>query len=127
MENTPVHIINTSFLSGSNRRTIFFQGITSLERGDRKIIQTIGNGDFIINGFRNKQIRENLFPDLTDEKKIKKTSSKITRYLWILRAHGIIKKIPKTYRYQLTDLGRKIIPAVLKTLNLSMEQLSKVA
>jgi len=30
-------------------------------------------------------------------------------------------------RYQLTEQGRKIIPAVLKTMNLSIEQLFKVA
>ena len=108
----------------NNRRA---RAIRPWEEYDSKIIQTIGNGNFIINGFRNKQIRENIFPDAADEKELKKASSKITRYLWILRAHGIIKKIPGTYRYQLTDQGRKIIPAVLKTMNLSMEQLSKVA
>jgi hypothetical protein len=97
------------------------------EEYDSKVFKIIGNGDFILNGFRNKDIREKLFPGLEDKDAIKKASSKVTRFLWLLRAHGLIKKIPKTHRYQITDSGRKVIAAVLKIYDVSMNQLFKVA
>ena len=108
----------------NNRRA---RALRPWEKSDSDIFHIIGNGEFILNGFRNRDIREKLFPELKEKEDVKKASSKITRYLWLLRAHGLIRKIPKTHRYQLTDSGRKIIPAVLKTFNLSMEQLAKVA
>ena len=103
------------------------RGLRPWEQLDSEVLKIIGNNDYILNGFRNKDIREKLYPLAVEGKDKKRASSKITRFLWILRAHGLIKKIPKTYKYQLTDSGRKIIPTILKTYNLSMEQLSKVA
>jgi hypothetical protein len=37
----------------------------------------------------------------------------VTRRLRLLRAHGLLKKVPRTYRYQLTAKGRVIITALL--------------
>jgi hypothetical protein len=97
------------------------------EEYDSKVFKIIGNGDFILNGFRNKDIREKLFPGLEGKDEIKKASSKVTRFLWLLRAHGLIRKIPKTHRYQITDSGRKKIAAILKTYDVSMNQLFNAA
>lgn len=103
------------------------RAIRTWEEFDSNIIKYLGNTALILDGFKNKDIREKLYPGVENEKDIKRMTAKISRYLWILRAHGLIKRIPKTYKYQLTDSGRKIIPAILKTYNLSMEQLSKAA
>ncbi len=43
------------------------------------------------------------------------------------RAHGLIKKVPHTHRYQLTDQGRRIIPALMAARNVDANQLSKIA
>jgi len=40
-------------------------------------------------------------------------SAAISRKLRILRAHGLIQKVPKTHRYQVTSNGRLAITAVL--------------
>ena len=46
----------------------------------------------------------------------RKHSAKIGRLFRILRTHGVIKKIPRTHRYLLTEKGTKLISA-LKTIN----------
>ncbi len=37
------------------------------------------------------------------------------RRLRMLRAHGVIKKVPKTHRYQITERGRLLAAAVQAT------------
>lgn len=42
------------------------------------------------------------------------TSSQVSHLLKRLRMHGIVKKIGKTYKYYLTDFGRRVSLAGLK-------------
>jgi hypothetical protein len=44
---------------------------------------------------------------------MKKLSAKITREIAKLRAHKIIKKIPGTFRYQVTEKGTEILNRIL--------------
>jgi hypothetical protein len=48
-------------------------------------------------------------------------------HLRLLRAHGVIKKISKTHRYQLTDHGRTLVTAMTSALAASTAQLTKIA
>ena len=43
----------------------------------------------------------------------RRRSARTSRQFRMLRAHGLIKKVAKTHRYQLTDLGRSAITALL--------------
>jgi hypothetical protein len=69
----------------------------------------LSDGAFIINGFDNKLLRHKIFTDGDDGKNTGKT----TRLISKLRAHKIIKKVPRKHRYYLTSGGRKIINSVL--------------
>jgi predicted transcriptional regulator len=57
----------------------------------------------------------------------KRLAGKVTRQIRLLRAHGLIKKIPKTHRYQLTQSGNQIINAILNAQNANVKKLSKMA
>lgn len=91
------------------------RGLEPLNK-DKLLLDAIGDGKFLINGFRNYNIRKILFPNLKTKEEIKKHSAKISRLLRILRTHGLIKKVPRTNRYLLTKKGTKIISA-FKTIN----------
>ncbi len=43
-----------------------------------------------------------------------KNGSQISRMLKRLRNHGLIKKVGRTYKYYLTNLGRKVVMTALK-------------
>jgi len=43
------------------------------------------------------------------------------------RAHGLLKKIPYTYRYQLTTKGRHIVTALLAACDADVQQLTQMA
>jgi len=80
---------------------------------DVPLLAAIGRGEFLIHGFRNRDLREALFPQAAaDEKEQKRRSGQITRKLQLLRGHGLVRKIARTHRYMLTDKGRQAVAAL---------------
>ena len=47
------------------------------------------------------------------EESRERVAAAITRKIRLLRAHGLIHKIPKTHRYQISPLGTEVINALL--------------
>jgi hypothetical protein len=95
---------------------------------DCKLFQTINRGEYMINGFRNQDLVNEIYKQQKRSKKDQhRLSSCVTRKIRLLRAHGLIRKVPRTHRYQLTVKGRKIIPAILESQQLTMNQLNTIA
>jgi hypothetical protein len=95
---------------------------------DQALLEAIGRGEFAINGFRNRDLRPLLGepPDPSPAEK-RRHSGRITRLLRLLRAHGIIRKVPKTHRYQVTPRGRTLIVALACAQNATTDQLAAIA
>jgi hypothetical protein len=96
---------------------------------DLALLQAVARGEFAINGFRNRDLVKLLYAanqKLTPQEK-RRQSSAVTRKLRLLRAHGLIKKVPKTHRYQLTAPGSKAITAIIAALQASSDSLIKLA
>jgi hypothetical protein len=51
----------------------------------------------------------------------------VTRKLRLLRAHELIKKVPKTHRYVLTDRGREIMTTLLAARSADAQKLLSAA
>ena len=54
-------------------------------------------------------------------------SSAVSRKLALLRAHGLIRKVPHTHRYVLTEFGRLATTALLAARNANVLDLTKMA
>jgi len=94
---------------------------------DRALLSAINHGEFVIDGFRNRDLRAIFFPQTTDDKKeLRQRSAWISRKLRLLRAHALITKITGTHRYRLTSTGRKTVVAVLSALRSTVAQLTPV-
>lgn len=90
------------------------RALNPLAADDGRLLEVVNRGEFTINGFRNRDLRVLLFPKQpTDAAEQRRQSAAITRKLRLLRAHGLIHKIPKTHRYQLCPHGRDVINALL--------------
>lgn len=103
------------------------RGLRPLEAEDRALLETVMRGEFAINGFRNGDLREALFGPAPDDASRRRQSANITRRLRILRAHRLIKKVPTTHRYVLTQKGRCTITAFLAALNSDTKRLNQLA
>lgn len=90
---------------------------------DAELLRAIGKGDYLINGFRNRDLRVSLLGPCADDNEQRRQSARITRLLAILKAHRLILKIQKTHRYQLTAQGRRIVSALLAAQAANPQQL----
>ena len=95
---------------------------------DRELLQVLGNPEFRISGLTNKMLRQSLSDtNFGSGRTQKQLSAKISRHLRLLRAHGIIRKLPKQNRYQMTLKGVKLTNILNAFLAASTEQLLKIA
>jgi hypothetical protein len=113
-------------------RPVIWQGrrvraLRPFEEPDARLLAAVTRGEFAINGFRNRDLRAILFAETSDAAEIKRQAGKITRQLRMLRAHGLIQKVPKTHRYVLTDDGRKALTALQAAKQANTQQLTQLA
>jgi hypothetical protein len=94
---------------------------------DAELLQAISNGNFLVNGFRNRDLRDALYAKAPSTAQARRQSGAVTRKLRLLRAHGLIKKVPRTHRYLLTDRGRLIVTALQAAKAANPIQLVKIA
>jgi len=103
------------------------RAINPWAESDARLLESVMRGEFTINGFRNRDLRPLLF-DQTDSKDEKRRQSgKVSRSLRMLRAHGLIKKVPHTHRYHVTNKGRAIITALIAARNADANKLANIA
>ena len=82
-----------------------YKGFNFFSLQDQTLFEAIARGEFTISGLRNKDLRARL-PD--------RPSGWVSRCLKRLRTHGLIKAIGRTYKYDLTELGRTVVTTGLE-------------
>jgi hypothetical protein len=82
-----------------------YRGFNLFDGDDLDLFLAISRGQFLISGFRNCDLRAWL-PG--------KSAVQLGRMVKRLRAHGLLKKIGKRYKYYLTKLGRTVVTTALK-------------
>ena len=126
-EKTPVRdLMNdlTAHIMKNGRR---FRGLDPVGK-DRELLLTLSDPAFMISGLTNKMLRERLSDTFFSSGRTdKQLSAKISRHLRLLRVHGIIKKVPKQNRYQVTLKGMRLTNALSALLAASTENLLKMA
>jgi hypothetical protein len=103
------------------------RALNPLAAEDAALLEAVSRGEFAISGFRNRDIRVRLFGKEADGQVARKQAAKVTRLLGLLRGHGVIAKISKTHRYQLTEKGRSKLSAVLAARQANTKQLLQAA
>ena len=103
------------------------RALNPLNGEDARLFAAVSRGEFVLQGFRNRDLRELLLPAAQTPEEAKRQSAAISRRLRLLQAHGLIMKIAKTHRYQLTTLGRTAISALLHAQAANSAQLAAIA
>ncbi len=94
---------------------------------DKELFAAVNHGEFLINGFRNRDLQGLLYGAPAESPtERRRRSAAISRKLRLLRAHGLIQKVPRTHRYHVTNAGRAILLAVLTTARTSVNQLNQL-
>jgi hypothetical protein len=88
-----------------------YSGFNFFNKDDKALLLAIANPKFNIDGMRNKFLRA-LLPG--------KTTGQISRLLKRLRVHDLIDKVRGTLKYRLTALGKQVITAGFRFINMSL-------
>lgn len=98
--------------AGSGRRRR--RGLMPLHASDQQLFRAVMQGEHIVNGFRNRNIKEILFPiQSPDRKKRLQQSAHVTRRLQLLRVHGLIRKAGRLRKYHVTSKGFQLMGAAI--------------
>jgi hypothetical protein len=91
-----------------------YRALNVLGDEDARLLEFVGRGEHLITGFRDRDVRRHLYGEWPNEEAgHRRQSGRVSRLLALLRAHGLIQRIPKTHRYQVTARGREQIAAIL--------------
>jgi hypothetical protein len=119
-----------SSCSSTKRNGRPVRALNPFREDDAQLLAAINHGEFLIHGFRNRDIKEKLFGNQARPSRTKagrKQSGKVTRSLTLLRSHHLIKKVSRSHRYVLTENGRLVVTAILAAQNASTKQLANLA
>ena len=100
------------------------RGLRPFDPEEVRLLEAVSRGEFLIRGFRNRDVRVALYGQTEEVTERRCQSGRVSRKLALLRAHGLIKKIPRTHRYLLTSSGVQAISAILAARRASLAQLT---
>ena len=93
---------------------------------EAKLFEAVLHGEFLVRGFRNADLRALLFRETSSQKERYRHIGKTSRLIRLLRAHGLIQKVPKTRLYRITAKGQLLMSTSLtfRNSNISLLQIA---
>ena len=105
-----------------------YRALNPLGEVDARLLEFVGRGGHLITGFRNRDVRQCLYGERSKDAVVhRRQSGRVSRLLALFCAHGLIQKITKTHRYQVTTRGREQITAILAARAAGVEKLIAAA
>jgi hypothetical protein len=101
------------------------RALNPLAADDAALLRAISDPKWMVNGVRNRDLAALLYAAPTeDPAERRRRSARVTRLLRLLRGHGLLHKVPRTHRYQLTTQARTTILALLAAAEANPEKLT---
>src|SRR5262249_29436490 len=89
-----------------------FRALQPVSPQESRFFEIICQGCFLLNGFRNKDLRKYL--PLPENFDLRRYTLCISRKLQLLRAHGLIYRVAKTHFYRITKKGHEVMATAIK-------------
>lgn len=91
------------------------RALNPLRADEQQLFLAVLGGDNLLNGFRNRDLVERLYPRATkDACEQRRRTAHVSRLMQLLRAHGLVAKIPHSYRYRVSAKGQAIMSAAVQ-------------
>lgn len=104
------------------------RALNPLAPDDAALLAAVADAKFVTRGFRNGDLCELLHPQpAPNAAERKRRSAAMTRRIRLLRAHKLIRKVPRAHRYLVTPKGRDILTALHAAQTASAQQLTALA
>ena len=104
------------------------RALNPLAASDAALLTAISDPKHMVNGVRNRDLVQALYPEPTiDAQEKRRRSARVTRLIRILRGHGLLHKVPRTHRYQIPAEARTSILAILAARDANPDELTSKA
>lgn len=103
------------------------RALNPLGEEDAALLAAVNRGEFTLQGFRNADLREQLFAPPANPAARRRQMAKVTRLIRLLRAHGLVHKVSHSHRYQLSPQGRQTITTLLAARAANSRKLTELA
>ena len=91
------------------------RALQPLSPQDQQVFLAVMRGEHRLRGFRNGDLATHLYPRPSgDRVEGRRRCARVTRVIQLLRAHGLVAKIPRTRRYRITQQGERLMSAAIK-------------
>jgi hypothetical protein len=113
-ESTPSHHL----LDPVSQRVVHhgrsYRALRPISPQEAPLLRVVLQGEFLLHGFSNRDLRtaSGADPD-PDPAQHRRVSARVTRQLRLLRAHGLIKKVPHTHAYRVTHKGEAVMSTAI--------------
>src|SRR5262249_50363468 len=91
-----------------------YAGFNPARRDDVRLFRAVLDGDHIVRGFRNGDIRGPLFGRRLKPTEQRRASATVGRLLKRLHVRHLVAKIPRTRRWRVTEHGRQLLGRVVQ-------------
>lgn len=91
-----------------------YAGFNPARQDDVRLFQAVLHGDHLLRGFHNRDIRRLMGLDEKQPTLLRRFTARVGRMLKRLHVRGLIAKIPRTRRWRITQLGQKLLGAVVQ-------------
>ena len=91
------------------------RALQPLSASDQALFLAAMRGEHRLRGFSNRDLRVRLYaPGVTDAAERRRRCGRVTRLIQLLRAHGLVAKIPRARRYRVTAAGECLMGAAIQ-------------
>ena len=90
------------------------RALQPLSPADQALFLAVLRGEPRLGGFRNQDVARQLYaPPTQDAAERRRRCARVTRLIQLLRAHGLVAKIPRRRRYRVTAKGEALMSAAI--------------
>lgn len=91
------------------------RGLQLLSAADQALFGAVLRGEHRLRGFRNQDLAHHLYPGEPGEaSERRRRCGQVSRRIQLLRAHGLVAKIPRSRRYRVTAKGEHLMSAAIR-------------
>ncbi len=102
-----------------------YRALNPLNSSDAALLRALSRGEWTMAGLRNRDLQRLLYVgEPRNHQAACRRSAAVGRKLRLLRAHGLIRKVPHTHRYLVTESGRAVLTALVAAQEASTEKLT---
>jgi hypothetical protein len=102
-----------------------YRALRPIAPEDNDLFAAVMRGEHLLDGFRNRDIRAAIAPGVRPRSaRGRAVAGRVTRYLRLLRAHGLIRKVPRTQRYRITPKGHHVMTTALRLRELDVTKIA---